>query len=776
MPGPAPKHSLAAARPDLLAEAVRAPGRVCDIGALGLGSNIKVLWRCKTCCHEWTTAVAARAQAGTGCPECAWPARGRSRAQAPTGKSLLDLHPDIAAEYQRNLDRPDMGPADLRASSQQRCLWKCGRCATEWESTVANRAGGRGCPSCANKARAASRRVPRQDGATAATTAPAIVGELVENLTNPGIRLDQLRPSSVDRCAWQCQTCEYRWTATVTNRVTKKSGCPRCAIARNTASRRTPRPGRALSEVAPSIAAEFITNISVPGRGPDNLNAGSNNQCQWHCRKGHTWTTTVASRVAGTGCGRCARNGRSLFEHEVAELVAAATSSQVQVDVGVEAEGRTWRVDLRIDAAAGLLVDLDPTHWHRQGTRDKRKTAAMRGQDYVRVRPRSLPDLHCDIIRVDDGCEDPAKWAEALRRAVTRRGGSWRKLTLAERATAMALAFATWQTDVNAPPVPNALDGAEHLAGEFLRNLHRDGVTLEWLTPSARDMCEWQCTICQHIWTSSVASRSRAGTGCPVCARAHIDEGIRIRSLPRPGQSLAELHPAIAAEYQCCLTDPARTPATLRPASNLSCTWKCSRCGHVFKASPAGRAGGRGCAICGRERARQSRSLAPDGKSLAEVHPDIAAEFLSCTAEPSHTAGTLLPGSNKACRWLCATCSHEWSAAVATRTTGGGCPACGRLRTIAGRTRPEPGRSLADLHPELAAEFISNETNPLRVPATLKPGSHDRCCWRCTRCGFEWLTSVKNRARNGTGCRSCHRKRVSTSKEMRVGARADQAR
>ena len=64
--------------------------------------------------------------------------------------------------------------------------------------------------------------------------------------------------------------------------------------------------------------------------------AGSNNMCQWRCRKGHTWTTTVASRVAGTGCGRCARNGRSLFEHEVAELVAAATRRPVHVDVGVE--------------------------------------------------------------------------------------------------------------------------------------------------------------------------------------------------------------------------------------------------------------------------------------------------------------------------------------------------------------------------------------------------------------------------------------------------------
>lgn len=291
VPGPAPQQTIAAARPDLLTEAIAVPGRDLDIGTLGLGSNIKVLWRCRTCQHEWTTAVAARAQAGTGCPECAWLARARSRAQAPAGKSLLDLHPEIAGEYQCNLDRPDMSPGDLRASSQQRCLWKCSRCATKWEATVANRAQGRGCPNCANKARAAHRRVPRTDGATAASTAPAIVSEFVENLTSPGTRLDQLRPSSVDRCAWQCPNCEYRWTATVTNRVTKSSGCPRCAITRSAATRRTPKPGRALNEVSPSIAAEFIDNITVPGRGPEKLNAGSNNMCQWRCRKGHTWTT-----------------------------------------------------------------------------------------------------------------------------------------------------------------------------------------------------------------------------------------------------------------------------------------------------------------------------------------------------------------------------------------------------------------------------------------------------------------------------------------------------
>jgi hypothetical protein len=85
---------------------------------------------------------------------------------------------------------------------------------------------------------------------------------------------------------------------------------------------------------------------------------------------------------------------------------------------------------------------------------------------------------------------------------------------------------------------------------------------------------------------------------------------------------------------------------------------------------------------------------------------------------------------------------------------------CGRRRTAAARSAPIPGKSLADLHPRLATELVMNLTHPGRSAAQIRPGSHDRCRWRCEK-AHEWEAVVKNRARDGAGCPSCYRARRS---------------
>lgn len=194
MPGPQPRSLLQDTHPDVFAEAVKVVGSAVEPATLGSQSNRMVIWRCSKCGHGWDATPAARARGG-GCPECAREKRARSRAQAPAGRSLLELHPRIAAELVRNLTRTDMGPADLRASSQQRCAWKCSACGHCWEATVANRVAGRGCPACANQRRADGRRRPTSRTGTAAARATFPHSELVVNLTRcvPRARRRQAR-------------------------------------------------------------------------------------------------------------------------------------------------------------------------------------------------------------------------------------------------------------------------------------------------------------------------------------------------------------------------------------------------------------------------------------------------------------------------------------------------------------------------------------------------------------------------------------------------------
>jgi hypothetical protein len=101
-----------------------------------IGSNDKVWWICKEG-HEWEAEVYRRTNIGSGCPYCAGQ-------RATKERNLVTLRPDLAAEWhERNKD----SPFDCLPSSGKRVWWRCEH-GHEWEATLNNRYGGKGCPVC----------------------------------------------------------------------------------------------------------------------------------------------------------------------------------------------------------------------------------------------------------------------------------------------------------------------------------------------------------------------------------------------------------------------------------------------------------------------------------------------------------------------------------------------------------------------------------------------------------------------------------------------------
>lgn len=134
--------------------------------------------------------------------------------------------------------------------------------------------------------------------------------------------------------------------------------------------------------------------------------------------------------------------------------------------------------------------------------------------------------------------------------------------------------------------------------------------------------------------------------------------------------------------------------------------------------------------------------------SLAETHPEIAAEFHpTLNANLSATAVTY--GSHHKLWWRCSL-GHEWRTAVYNRSIGGNnCPWCCGSRVL-------PECSLAALRPSVAAQLHPARNGNLD-PKGLAPHSARILWWQCAR-GHAWQAAVASRSHQ-RGCPWCSGRR-----------------
>lgn len=141
----------------------------------------------------------------------------------------------------------------------------------------------------------------------------------------------------------------------------------------------------------------------------------------------------------------------------------------------------------------------------------------------------------------------------------------------------------------------------------------------------------------------------------------------------------------------------------------------------------------------------------PNGALVNPVSP-ISDELISQMVDKS--CSNLSAHSHRKIEWRCEH-GHVWSADVASRTAGAGCPYCSGRRAIVGET------DLATLRPDLAMELVRPEE-----AHEVTTGSGRRLEWRCQKDpSHTWYAAVRNRVGSGTkaptGCPYCsgHAKR-----------------
>jgi len=298
-------NDLATTNPELAAQADG-----WDPTTIGAGSDKKVGWRCEQG-HTWGTRVSHRT-AGTGCPIC-------SNQKLLVGyNDLATKNPELAAQAH------GWDPTTTTASSGKKVGWECDSGHT-WKATVASRTAGTGCPVCANK--------------------QVLVGYNDLASTNPELaaQADGWDPKTLiagsnKKVGWKCEK-GHTWTASLTNRTNRESGCPICANKEVLAGFND------LATTHPGLAAQ------ADGWNPTTISHGLNKKVKWRCEFDHTWIALVTSRSSGRGCPSCAPSGFSpnqggwlyLLEHDGLDMYQIGISNAVEKRI-TQHKRRGWEV------------------------------------------------------------------------------------------------------------------------------------------------------------------------------------------------------------------------------------------------------------------------------------------------------------------------------------------------------------------------------------------------------------------------------------------------
>ena len=166
---------------------------------------------------------------------------------------------------------------------------------------------------------------------------------------------------------------------------------------------------------------------------------------------------------------------------------------------------------------------------------------------------------------------------------------------------------------------------------------------------------KWKCSTCEHIWITTVASRS-SGRGCPCCSG---------RSVHSSGHnSVARLYPELAKDFS---DGNEISLEEVRLGSGKVANWICYKCSHHWSTTIKIRAAQkRGCPACAK------KVLHSDGRnSLALMRSDFAGELF----DDNFNKFQLTLYSNKKVNWKCPSCDNQWIATVNNRVRhSSGCP------------------------------------------------------------------------------------------------------
>lgn len=186
---------------------------------------------------------------------------------------------------------------------------------------------------------------------------------------------------------------------------------------------------------------------------------------------------------------------------------------------------------------------------------------------------------------------------------------------------------------------------------------------------------DWKCKY-GHEWEEPLYDRTKLGHVCQGCKKINREKILRKKEEVNAHkqslvdrlntESFAIKHPLETSEW--LYSDIANiTPYNVFPASQKYATWKCSKCGHIWRTTFNNRHQGHGCRICN-----------ASGECKRKTH-DVFVDEIHHMNDNIDVIGTYINSKHKI-EFACKQCGHHWYKAPGNMLNYCICPVCNKSK------------------------------------------------------------------------------------------------
>lgn len=194
-------------------------------------------------------------------------------------------------------------------------------------------------------------------------------------------------------------------------------------------------------------------------------------------------------------------------------------------------------------------------------------------------------------------------------------------------------------------------------------------------------------------------------------------------------------------------------PSVVTANSRKKVWWVCKK-GHEWNATVSSRnCGGNGCPKCANKKPQVNHN------SLEIEHPELL-KFWHSTKNLPLQPKEITVGSRKMVWWQCPSCKYEWRNRISLQLKADDCPACikdKRIREKVTNVLLTNGR-IDEKYILLVKEWDSFKNEDTTLDQPNLNVYEKKFWWKCSKCYYEWQTTVYKRAIRGQGCPACRGK------------------